>query len=116
MSSNIRIKRICQHCDKEFIAKTTVTQYCGDPCAKAAYKKRVRAKKIEGSNIETKAMIVRPTEELKAKEFLSLNETARLTGLSLRTVMRLIQRGSLRAGKVGRRTIVKRADLDMIFQ
>ena len=46
MSSNIEIERICQHCNKDFIAKTTVTRYCSDDCAKRAYKARKRAEKI----------------------------------------------------------------------
>lgn len=116
MSSNIRVQRICQHCGNDFTAKTTVTKYCGDPCAKAAYKKREREGKITASNVETKAILNRPIDQVKSKEFLSLNDTALLTGLSVRTVMRLIQRGSLKAGKVGRRTIIKRQELEKIFQ
>lgn len=38
MSSNIKIKKNCQHCGQEFIARTTVIKYCGDYCAKKAYK------------------------------------------------------------------------------
>ncbi|HBH06588.1 MAG TPA: DNA-binding protein, partial [Flavobacteriales bacterium] len=42
MSSNMRIPKICQECGSDFIAKTTVTQYCSDRCSKRAYKKRKR--------------------------------------------------------------------------
>jgi hypothetical protein len=48
MSSNIRIPKICQHCGNEFVPKTTVTKYCGDDCAKRAYKKRKRDEKVQG--------------------------------------------------------------------
>ena len=34
MSSNIRIQRIYQHCEKEFTAKTTVTKNCSDDYGK----------------------------------------------------------------------------------
>ena len=47
MSSNIRIPKICQHCGNEFIAKTTKTQYCGDNCAKRAYKARKKKAKLQ---------------------------------------------------------------------
>jgi len=57
MSSNIEIERICQHCDKDFIAKTTVTKYCSDDCAKRAYKARKRAEKTEISIAETNAYL-----------------------------------------------------------
>lgn len=47
MSSNIRVPKICQLCGAEFIAKTTVTKFCGDNCAKRAYKKRKREQKVK---------------------------------------------------------------------
>ena len=47
MSSNIRVPKICQHCGTEFIAKTTVTKFCTDNCAKRAYKVRKRNEKID---------------------------------------------------------------------
>ena len=39
MSSNIFVQRICEECGNEFTARTTVTRFCGDRCAKRAYKK-----------------------------------------------------------------------------
>lgn len=116
MSSNIRVTRICHHCGNAFIAKTSVTQYCGDICAKRAYKQRIKDEKVEKSNKETLSLIAQPFNELAAKEFLSLSETAQLTGISLRTVQRLIEKGTLKAGKLGRRTIIKRKELDKLFQ
>jgi len=47
MSSNIRLQKTCQHCGNRFAAKTTVTQFCSDTCAKKAYKQRKRDEKIE---------------------------------------------------------------------
>ena len=47
MSSNIRLQKTCQHCGNRFTAKTTVTQFCSDTCAKRAYKQRKRDAKIE---------------------------------------------------------------------
>jgi excisionase family DNA binding protein len=115
MSSNIRIQRICQHCDKEFIAKTTVTKYCSDDCAKRAYKIRKRAEKVASSNKETRSTISRPIEELKAKEFLTITEACQLLSVSRWTIWRAIQRDELTAGKIGRRTLIRRADLEKIF-
>ncbi len=115
MSSNIRVTRICQHCGSEFIAKTSVTQYCGDRCAKRAYKKRITQAKIEKSKKETIALVAKPFDELRAKEFLSIKDTAQLTGVSVRTIQRLIERGSLKANKIGNRTIIQRQELNKLF-
>ncbi|MFD2999294.1 helix-turn-helix domain-containing protein [Pontibacter toksunensis] len=116
MSSNITIQRICQHCGKEFTARTTVTQYCGDACAKRAYKARQKAAKVETSNRQTKAIKEKPMEDLKAKAFLSVADTCQLLGISRWTLWRLIKRGKLPAAKFGRSILIKRADIDRLFQ
>jgi len=112
MSSNIRVQRICQHCGKAFIAKTTVTKYCGDNCAKLAYKARKREEKLEVSNTETFQMIYTPMEILKEKPYLSVKETSQLLGISRRTLYRMLSRGDLKHTKIGRRTIIIRTELD----
>ncbi len=116
MSSNIQVQRICQHCGNEFTARTTKTQYCSDNCAKRAYKARLKAVKIEASNIETQRIKAKPQEELKAKEFLTVDETCRLLSISRWTIWRLIKRDELKASKIGRRTLIKRVDLDKLLR
>lgn len=116
MSSNIKVQRICQHCGKEFTARTTKTQYCGDECAKRAYKVRLRRTKVEASNVETFLIKTKPIEEIKSKAFLSIAETCVLLGISRRTVYRMLSRGELNAGKAGKRTIIQRLEIDKIFE
>lgn len=115
MSSNIKVQRICQHCGREFTARTTVTQYCGDTCSKRAYKERLKVSKIDASNKETQRIKSQPIEELKAKAFLSISETCKLIGISRRTVYRMIERGELITGKAGKRTIIRRSDLEQLL-
>jgi len=116
MSSNIKVQRICQHCGKEFTARTTVTRYCGDNCAKQAYKARIRVAKVEISNIETQRIIIKPIEELKAKEFLTVRDVATLLSCSRRTAYRLIEQGNIKAVNLAqRKTLVKRSDIDKLF-
>jgi hypothetical protein len=67
MSSNIKVQRICQRCNKEFTALTTVTQYSGDDCAKKTYKVRQRELKIKDGNRETFLIKTKPFDELKSK-------------------------------------------------
>lgn len=117
MSSNIKVQRICQHCGKEFTARTTVTQCCSDICAKRAYKARLKAAKIEESNKETQRIKTQPIEQLNAKEFLTVREVATLLNCSLRTVYYYIESGNIEAVNLGQRlTRVKRSAIDKLFQ
>ena len=82
MSSNIRVQRVCEYCKTEFTAKTTVTKYCGDRCAKMAYKQRKKNEKIIVSNTETLKVKTQSIEEVKAKEFLTVRDAAKLLNCS----------------------------------
>lgn len=115
MSSNIQVQRICQHCGNEFTARTTTTMYCSHRCNSAAYKQRVRVDKVAQTNKETQRIKNQPIEELKAKAFLSIAETCKLIGISRRTVYRMIERGELITGKAGKRTIIRRSDIEQLL-
>lgn len=54
MCSNLYIPKTCKHCGNAFTARTTVTKYCGDSCAKRAYKARKRKEKIQTTLIDDK--------------------------------------------------------------
>ena len=114
MSSNIRIEKVCQHCGKTFTAKTTVTQFCSDNCAKLSYKKRKREGKILTA-IDQERQVNPFNPVVKQKDFLSVEETCQLVGASRWTIYRLIDNGLLKAGKLGRRTIIKRTEIDNLF-
>lgn len=117
MSSNIKVQKICQHCNKEFTARTTVTKYCGDTCSKRAYKARMRAIKIGESNKETQRIKSKPIEDLNAKEFLTVKEVATLLNCSVRSVYYYIENGKLKAVNLSQRiTRVKRSDIDKLFE
>lgn len=123
MSSNIQIPKVCQHCGHSFVARTTVTKYCGDTCAKKAYKKRKRDEKIKAALVETQNEIQglqtsqsAQTSTLHSKEFLSVQEVANLIGVSRWTIQRMIQRQQLKAAKFGRRTIIARTEIDNLFK
>lgn len=117
MSSNIQVQRGCQHCGKEFTARTTVTRYCSHGCNRAAYKQKIKALKIEGSDVETSRIKTRSIEELKAKEFLTVRDVAGLLNCSIRTAYRLIDNGTLKAVNLAKRiTRVKRSELNKIFE
>jgi excisionase family DNA binding protein len=117
MSSNIEVQRICQHCNKEFTARTTTTMYCSRSCNSAAYKAKQRTVKVEISNTETKLIKSKSIEELKAKEFLSVTQVSILIGCSRQNVYKLINAGKLKATNIlEKKTIIKRSDIDKLFE
>jgi excisionase family DNA binding protein len=116
MSSNIKVQRICQHCNNEFTARTTATLYCSHRCNSSAYKAKQRAGKVEQSNKETKRIKNQPIEELKLREFLSVTQVSKLIGCSRQNVYNLINSGKLKATNIlFKKTIVQRSDLDKLF-
>jgi excisionase family DNA binding protein len=100
MSSNIRLQKTCQYCGERFTAKTTVTQFCSDDCAKRAYKKRKRDEKVEAAiKQETEKALYNPA--IAQKEFLTVEEACQLINASRWIIYRLIEKGELKAGKLG---------------
>ena len=115
MSSNIFIKRVCYNCHSEFTARTTVTKYCSEKCAKKAYKLRLKKVKIDASEIETEIIKKRIVEPLKEKEFLSIIEVSKLVGVSRTTLWRVVKKGDLKMTKIGTRIIFKKTEIDKLF-
>ncbi len=117
MSSNIEVKRICEYCEKEFIARTTVTRYCSSLCNKRDYKNRLRNDKIKANDKEVLATRNKVLEQIKLKEFLNINDTAILLDTSKRSVYRMIKRGTINSVNLAeRKTIIRRTDIESLFQ
>ena len=117
MSSNIEVQRVCQHCGKDFTARTTTTLFCSHKCSRTAYKAKIRGAKLEASNAETQRIRTKPLEVLKAKEFLTVRDVATLLNCSVRSVYYYIESGKLKAVNLSQRiTRVKRSDLDNLFE
>lgn len=117
MSSNISITRICQHCGIDFQARTTVTKYCSDNCAKKAYKLRIKTAKIKISEDETKVIRDKPVTDLQFKDYLNVREVAILLGCSERSIYSMIDSGRLKAVNLLQRKIrIHRQDLEIIFE
>ena len=116
MSSKIKIQRICQYCEQEFIARTTVTKYCSHKCNQRAYKAKKRAGKVKRSNIETSTIKSQTIDELKGKDFLTVREVAELLSCSVRSAYYYIESGTISAVNLGQRmTRVKRSEIDKLF-
>lgn len=115
MSSNIKVTRICQFCGESFTARTTVTKYCSHACASRAYKQRARKKDVEKSTAETVKVISAEIVNLQSKEFLSIKEVGQLLNVSRWTLSRAIKDGKLKAVRFGRRIVIRRTDIDLLF-
>jgi len=118
MSSNLIFKKNCEFCGVEFDSKTLYTRYCSHTCNSRHYKQLKREEKIQSVlQVQNKPEREQQTfnTNLQHKEFLSVDEAATLLGASRRTIHRMISKGALKVGKLGRRTIVKRNEIDKLF-
>ena len=115
MSSKIEVIRICEHCKKQFTARTTQTRYCSSICRSRGNKALVRNKKIEKSNKESIQLLNVDFEKIKPLEFLKITQASLLFGISRSTIYRLVNKGQLDIGKFGKRTVIRRCDLEAFF-
>ncbi len=118
MSSNIKVVRICNYCNKEFVARTTVTQCCSDHCAKRFYKLKVKNEKIAQAELETavrktpKAYITEDQiKVINAKQYLTLKEAALLLNISPLTLRRWTLGGMMQASKIGKKWVYEKQAL-----
>ncbi len=110
MSSNIQVARIYQHCGKEFIAKTTVTKYCGHNCSRAAYKAAIRNKKVHKSDQQVKVVKGAPLKAVSAREFLTVKDAALLLHSCKQTIYNLIDAGHIKAVNIKiKKTLIPRS-------
>lgn len=133
MSSNIKIPKFCQYCGQAFVAQTTTTRYCSKTCNSRHYKQLKREEKVRATLKEQINTVTNTNVQdlqslqnlpfktgnfinLRDKEFLSIQEAAILVGASRWTIQRMIQRDEIKAGKLGRRTIIPRTAIDNLFK
>ena len=117
MSSNIKITRICEYCNNEFTAKTTVTRYCSHKCNSRAYKEKIKSVKIKKSIEQTINIKTHSIEILKIKEFLTVRDITTLMNCSRQTIYKIIDTGKLNAINLNKKKIfIKRSDLDKLFE
>ncbi|MDN5284998.1 MAG: DNA-binding protein [Mucilaginibacter sp.] len=115
MSSNIRLNRICEECNKLFIAQTTVTRFCSKACNGKNHKRKIKLLKIGASDQETKKIIDRPKRELNGRVYLSIQDTCTLLNISRTSLWRLVNQEVIKAYNLGGRKIIKRAEIDKLF-
>lgn len=123
MSSNISIPKICNHCGKSYIAHKTTTRYCSLICNSRDYKLKVKQEKIKNTLIEQQNIICSTQESntinpnsLLSKNYLSIQDTADLIGVSRWTINRMVKRGELQIHKFGRKKIIQKTQIESLFK
>lgn len=114
MSSNIEVKKICQWCGKEFIARTTVTAFCCHRCSGLAYKERKRQEKLKKAQQEFQH-VQSGKSEVESQEFFTPRQAAILMGLCPKTIYNYINSGSIKVWQLGKKTLIRRTDIDALF-
>jgi excisionase family DNA binding protein len=108
MSSNLTLKKVCQHCGNVFTAKTTVTKFCSDDCAKKNYKLRKRQEAILISNGQTKDSLLTKTTSkpehivMDQQELINIRVLSAVSSIGERTLYRLIKDKEFPKVKIGR--------------
>ena len=112
MSSNLKIKKICDHCNELFIAQKATTKFCSLNCARRNYKLREKKKKIKNVN-ETAVRVLQSGlngEQKKevaqqvqiSSDLIDIRMLATATSLSERTLFRLIKNKDFPKLRIGR--------------
>lgn len=93
MSSTIEIKKICEQCGKEFIARKSSTRYCSKRCAEHAYKDKRREEHVRLQN-ELSGI---KREEIKNPilDFMTPRQCATFLGIGKSTVYRALASNSM---------------------
>lgn len=108
MSSNLQIKKVCQHCGKEFIAKKTTTKFCSTQCGQRNYKIRERMNKVESAS-SIMQTVFRTTNSnipgLPEKLLVDIRTLAFVTSMSVRMMFRLLKEPDFPKVKIRRRLL-----------
>lgn len=116
-TSNIRIKKVCEWCGKEFEAQKCTTRFCCKRCAEHAYKERQRQQRKRETETKVIETIIREKEKaVEDKVYLSVQETADLMGVKRNAIYQLIYRGKLKAYRLTSRvTRISRKDIEDVL-
>lgn len=116
MSSNLELKKTCQFCGEEFIARTTTTQYCSLQCGQRAYKKRKREEKLQAAAQKEEILKQKQVPDpIPIKEILGTQEVAELMGVTRTTVHRYCVAGTIPCMKINRKIFIRRKDVEHLF-
>ena len=111
----MKIKRVCEFCGKEFTAQTVTKRFCSTQCTNRSYKLRKRQEFVA-------TYILKEEQEKKdlmkslTKEVMTVRLAAEYLSIHPVTIYRYIRSGIIRAMHLPGKTLIKRADIDHLFE
>jgi excisionase family DNA binding protein len=115
----MEIPAVCEHCRKDFTAKTTKTRFCTLDCARNSYKEKQRnekiAKAIEKVRTKPESRLVITHSELKDKELLTINEACQLLNITHITLRRWLKSKRITSSRLGKKHLIKRSHIDKLI-
>ena len=127
--SKIPYSKVCNYCNKEYIARKRTTKYCSHTCNSRAYKQSKRladASKFNDEQLQNSLLrrieealtrLERVIEALPQqyqrldKEILTIEECAEILGCSIKTIRRHISDKTIDVIRVGRNIQIHRNQL-----
>ena len=120
--STFTILRQCENCAEMFEAQKRTTRFCSTKCTSAKYKLRKKLERKGLVEAETKQRL-RPKvkafdlEVIKQKDFLSVNEVAKLFSCSKQSIYRMIETNLINAHNLNiKLTRIRRKDIEQLFE
>jgi excisionase family DNA binding protein len=118
MSTNIRVIKTCEYCNKKFEAKTLHTRYCSHICNSRHYKQIARNKKIKTAvakeAVKPKAQLLTPIDysSIQIKELLTIREACALLNITHVTLRRWLKSNLLTSSRIGKKHLIKRSEIN----
>lgn len=118
VASKMRIKKVCEWCNKTFLAQKVSTRFCSHACSSRAYKHSKRRQRVEETERQVKLFVNEdPQINFQNREYLSVKEAAQYLGLTRDAIYKMIYSGRLRAFRVSSRlTYLKKQHIDFMLE
>ena len=115
-SSSVLIPRICEYCDKPFMARSVNTRFCSTICNNKSLRERKKREKEEQRQISLLDTKKNKIADIQTRPYISVSEAAQLIGVSKSTIRRMLCRGMLAGANLGiRLTRIDRTQLEQLF-
>ncbi len=115
----MKIEKKCIYCGESFTAQKLTTKYCSPNCNKKHYKVRIKKGEFSSASFKEdslKKLIFEKQTILSIKQYLSINETCELLGLSRSTIYRLVKTNKINITKIGGRVIIAKSEIEELLK